>query len=88
MVINYSSDILVVFIEGGLHVNIPFPQIGSSYNVVTSKSYVNVEAQLYKKQGDDLWHCSIDKDGIQLNALYKKNIKIEKSLFNPIGGIK
>ena len=88
VVINYSSDILVVFIEGGLHVNIPFPQIGSSYNVVTSKSYVNVEAQFYKKQGDDLWHCSIDEDGIQLNALYKKNIKIEKSLFNPIGGIK
>ncbi|MBQ6764145.1 MAG: hypothetical protein IJP45_03045 [Paludibacteraceae bacterium] len=71
--INYSPDILVVFIEGGGHPNIPFPQIGSSYNIVISKSYVTVDAKFLKRQGDDLWSCTFYKDSLLLNSLYKKS---------------
>lgn len=73
VVINYSSDILVVFIEGGFHPKIPFPKKGSSYNIVMSKSYV--DAQFLKKQGDDLCFCSIYRDSIQLNSLYRRVLK-------------
>ena len=75
--INYSPDILVVFIERGFNPNIPFPKIGSSYNIVISESYVipNVNAQFLKKQGDDLCLCSIYRDSIQLNSLYRRVLK-------------
>ena len=79
VVINYSSDILVVFIEGGFHPKIPFPKKGSSYNIVMSKSYVipNVDAQFLQIQGDDLWSCLMYKDSIRFSSPYKKSVEIE-----------
>lgn len=72
--INYSPDILVVFIEGGFNPKIPFPQMGSRYDIVISGSYVipNINAQFLKIRGDDLWSCLMYKDSIQFSSPYKK----------------
>lgn len=72
--INYSPDILVVFIEGGFNSKIPFPQMGNRYDIVISGSFVipNINAQFLKIHGDDLWPCLMYEDSIQFSLPYKK----------------
>ena len=80
--IKYSPDILVVFIEGGFHPQIPFPRKGSRYSIVISNSYVipNGDALFLKKLGDDMWSCFVYYDSLRLESHYKnaKEVKLMK----------
>lgn len=72
--IKYSPDILVVFIEGGFHPQIPFPKKGSSYNIIISKSYAipNVDALFLKKVGEDMLSCFVYHDSLRFVSHYQK----------------
>lgn len=75
--INYSPDILAVFIEGGFSPKIPFPQMGNRYDIVITESFVipNIDALFFIKYGDDLWTSSKN----QYKRVVEKANKCKKS---------
>ena len=80
-----SSTVWVIYIESSYRATIPFPRTGCRYNVTLPCYGIrNIDADLFKVQGDDLWRCHLYKDSLyfcvqhknhRLGSQYKKSIE-------------